>query len=288
MSQAESFTVACIQVNAGNDMAENTAIAVESVRQARGAGADLITTPENLTMMEHRSEATRAKAMTEGSHSALKTLNALAAELEAWLLIGSLGIRAGGARVANRSYLVAPDGTIAGRYDKIHMFDVDLANGEVYRESESFEPGEQAVLAETPWGRLGLTVCYDVRFAHLYRALAQAGADFITVPAAFTKVTGQAHWHVLLRARAIETGCYIFAPAQCGTHPGRRATFGHSLVVDPWGEVLADGGEQPGIVSARIDPAKVAQARTMIPALCHDRPYRGPGDAADKPVRAVG
>ena len=288
MSQAESFTVACVQVNAGNDMAENTAVSVDMVRQARAAGADLITTPENLTMMEHRSEETRAKAMTERSHSALKTLSELAGELKVWLLVGSLGIRAGGDRVANRSYLVAPDGTIAGRYDKIHMFDVDLANGEVYRESESFEPGEQAVLAETPWGALGLTVCYDVRFAHLYRALARAGASFITVPAAFTKLTGEAHWHVLLRARAIETGCYIFAPAQCGTHPGQRTTFGHSLVVDPWGEVLADGGEEPGIVSARIDPAKVAAARAMIPALRHDRPFAGPGEAADKPVHAVG
>ena len=287
MSQAESFTVACVQVNAGNDMAENTAVAVDMVRQARAAGADFITTPENLTMMEHGSKETRAKAMEEGSHGALKTLSELAAELEAWLLIGSLGIRAGGNGVANRSFLVAPDGTIAGRYDKIHMFDVDLANGEVYRESESFQPGEQAVLAATPWGPLGLTVCYDVRFGHLYRALAQAGASFITVPAAFTKVTGEAHWHVLLRARAIETGCYIFAPAQCGTHPGERATFGHTLVVDPWGEVLADGGEEPGIVTARIDPAKVAAARAMIPALRHDRPYRAPGEAPDKRVRAV-
>jgi len=288
MSQAETFTVACVQVNAGSDVAENTAVAVDMVRRARAAGADFITTPENLTMMEHRSEATRAKAMAEASHSALKTLSELAAELEAWLLIGSLGIRVGGDRVANRSYLVAPNGTIAGRYDKIHMFDVDLANGEVYRESESFQPGAQAVLVETPWGSLGLTVCYDVRFAHLYRSLAQAGASFITVPAAFTKVTGEAHWHVLLRARAIETGCYIFAPAQCGTHPGQRSTFGHALVVDPWGVVLADGGEEPGFVTARIDPAKVAAARAMIPALRHDRPYAGPGEAADKPVRAVG
>jgi predicted amidohydrolase len=212
----------------------------------------------------------------EAEHPGVPAFQALAAELKAWLLIGSLAVKLDAKTCANRSFLFDPQGRIAARYDKIHMFDVDLANGETYRESATFRPGEQAVTADLPWGRVGLTVCYDLRFAYLYRALAQAGASFLTVPAAFTVPTGEAHWHVLLRARAIETGCYVFAPAQCGEHAEGRKTYGHSLIVAPWGEVLADGGEEVGIIYADVDPAKVTKARNMVPALRHDRPFTGP------------
>ena len=162
------------------------------------------------------------------------------------------------------------------RYDKIHLFDVDLADGESYRESATIAAGDRAITADLPWGKLGLSICYDLRFPHLYRALAQAGADFLAVPAAFTKTTGEAHWHVLLRARAIESGCYVIAPCQTGTHPGGGACYGHSLLVDPWGRILADGGEATGIVLGEIDPAEVTRARGMIPSLQHDRPFAAP------------
>ena len=201
-----------------------------------------------------------------------------------WLLIGSVavdiarepGVPEGERRLANRSYLIDAQGAIVARYDKIHMFDVDLAGGESYRESNAFRPGGEAVLAPTPWGVLGMTVCYDLRFPQLYRGLAQEGADFLAIPSAFTVPTGKAHWHVLLRARAIETGCFVLAPAQWGEHAEGRHTYGHSLIVDPWGEVLADAGEGVGIVSARIDPARIAEARRMVPSLRHDRTFATP------------
>ena len=223
----------------------------------------------------------------------LAALREVAQETGVWLLIGSLAIdlsrepgTAGGEhRLANRSYLVDPGGAVVAHYDKIHMFDVDLAGGESYRESNAFRPGGRAVLAETPWGVLGMTVCYDLRFPHLYRTLAQAGADFLAIPSAFTVPTGKAHWHVLLRARAIENGCLVFAPAQWGEHAEGRRTYGHSLIVDPWGEVLADAGEGVGIVSARIDLAAIAKARRMVPSLQHDRPFTEPALAA-RPLAA--
>jgi predicted amidohydrolase len=196
------------------------------------------------------------------------------------LLLGSLAIKAGPGKVTNRSYLVDAAGEIAARYDKLHLFDVDLADGERYRESAAVAPGSNAVVAPTPWATLGLSICYDLRFPYLYRALAQAGAQILTVPAAFARTTGQAHWHVLLRARAIETGCYVLAPCQCGTHGGGRPTYGHSLIVDPWGRILADGGDEPGIVTATLDLAEVAKARAMIPALQHDRAIAGPSVSA--------
>ena len=270
------FKVACVQVNAQREIDGNVARVAELIHQARAAGADFITMPENVAMMGHRSCDIRGLAMPEAEHSALAEFRKLARETGAWLLPGSLGIAADDGRVNNRSYLIDSEGEIVARYDKIHMFDVDLASGESYRESKSFKPGEQAVVAPTPWGLLGLTICYDVRFPHLYRVLAKAGASFLTVPAAFTKTTGTAHWHVLLRSRAVETGCYVIAPAQCGTHPGERKTFGHSLIVNPWGQVLADAGENPGFVVADVDPAKVDEARHMIPALTHDREIAPP------------
>jgi predicted amidohydrolase len=189
-----------------------------------------------------------------------------------WLHVGSLAIRVAEAKAANRAFLFAPDGRIAARYDKIHMFDVDLPSGEVYRESKNYQPGEAAVTARLPWGVLGITTCYDLRFPEQYKALALAGADFLAVPAAFTKQTGEAHWHVLLRARAIETGCFVFAAAQGGMHENGRATYGHSLIISPWGDVLAEAGDEPGIITAEIDTGEVRIARERIPALTHVRP----------------
>ncbi|MCK5445439.1 MAG: carbon-nitrogen hydrolase family protein, partial [Rhodospirillaceae bacterium] len=176
--------------------------------------------------------------------------------------------------LANRTLVFSPDGEIAARYDKIHMFDVDLSESESYRESETFQPGGEKVSVDLPWGRLGLTTCYDVRFPYLYRDLALGGADFIAVPSAFTKTTGEAHWHVLLRARAIENGCFIFAPAQTGDHVGKRQTYGHSLIINPWGQVLADAGIEPGFIAAEINVGEVHAARTKVPSLKHDRDYK--------------
>lgn len=278
-----SFKAACVQINAGRDMAANLAAAADLGRQARAAGADLICFPENVARMEPRIEAMFEDARAEDEHPGTVAFRRLARELGAWILGGTLAIRRhagtapdGDDRLVNRSLLFAPDGRVMGRYDKIHMFDVEVGDGQVYRESAKMRPGEAAVIADLPWGGLGMTVCYDVRFPHLYRALAQAGALFLSVPAAFTRVTGQAHWHVLLRARAIENGSYVLAPAQCGTHAEGRQTFGHSLIVGPWGEVLADGGDQPGFIIADIDPSEALAARSKIPALAHDRLFIGP------------
>lgn len=278
-----AFRLACIQVNAGADMAANIAAASDLIRRARDAGADLIATPENTALMESSSERVIAGGRPEAEHPALAAFRDLARESGVWLLIGSLWIKLPNEpRVANRSYLIRPDGGVAATYDKIHMFDVDLPTGESFRESKSFAPGAEARLVETPFGPLGMTICYDVRFPQLYRRLAQAGARFISVPAAFTRTTGQAHWHVLLRARAIETGAYIFAPAQCGDHPGKRQTFGHALIVNPWGEVVADAGEAPSFVVADIDPAAVDKARAGIPAWLHEPAFTLP--ASVKPA----
>jgi predicted amidohydrolase len=264
----------------------NIRMASDLVRQAKAQGADFILTPENTGMMEPNKPALLEKARPEAEHPLLPAFADLARETGAWLLLGSIAIKLDATSCANRSFLFDPKGQVVARYDKIHMFDVDLKAGESYRESKTFRPGREAVVADLPWGRLGLTICYDLRFAYLYRALAKGGARFITVPAAFTRPTGEAHWHVLLRARAIETGAFVFAPAQCGEHAEGRKTFGHSLIVSPWGEVLADGGTEPGVITAVIDPAKVDEARGMIPALRHDREFSGPGPVA--PLRAAG
>jgi predicted amidohydrolase len=283
-----AFKVACVQLNAARDIAPNIAAASALIRAAKAQGAKFILTPENTGMIEPKRPQMLEKAKPEAEHPAIPAFSALAAELGVWLLIGSLQIKLDAATCANRSFLFDDRGRIVARYDKIHMFDVDLKGGESYRESKTFRPGECAVLADTPWGKVGLTVCYDLRFAYLYRALAQAGASFLTVPSAFTVPTGQAHWHILLRARAIETGSYVFAPAQCGEHAEGRKTYGHSLIVAPWGEVLADGGEEPGVITADIDPAKVAEARAMIPALTHDRRFSGPAAPTVEALRAAG
>lgn len=226
-------------------------------------------------MMEWGRKNIIAKAMPEDEHKALAAFRELARETRLWLHCGSIAVLLDGDQVANRTYFLDPRGDVVAHYDKIHMFDVDLDNGETYRESATFKPGGDAVMVGTPWGKLGLSICYDLRFPHLYRHMAKAGADFLAVPAAFTRTTGRAHWHVLLRARAIETGGYVFAPAQCGEHAGGRQTFGHALIVSPWGAVLADGGEEPGFVMAEVDPAEVVAARRKVPSLSHDRSYAG-------------
>ncbi|HEY0832816.1 MAG TPA: carbon-nitrogen hydrolase family protein [Azospirillum sp.] len=264
---------ACVQVNAGPEIPPNLAAAGDLVRRARDAGADLIAMPENVGMIVQGRDKVLARVRPQAEHPGVPFFTDLARETGAWLLVGSLGILLDDGRAANRSFLIDATGRIVATYDKIHMFDVDLKEGESYRESATFRPGERAVVAATPWGGVGMTVCYDLRFPHLHRALAKAGARILTVPAAFTVPTGRAHWHVLLRARAIETGCFVIAPAQTGTHDAGRRTYGHSLIISPWGEVLADAGEGVGIVTADLDLTQIDEARTMIPALTHDRPF---------------
>ncbi|MBM3623141.1 MAG: carbon-nitrogen hydrolase family protein [Alphaproteobacteria bacterium] len=272
-----TFIAGLIQVNATNELAPNIAFIEEQTRRARDAGADFVMTPENSTLIGANRGETLAKALPEAEHPGLASAQAIARECGVWFLVGSIHVKVEAERNANRSYLVAPDGGIVASYDKIHMFDVQLTGGETYRESSTFRPGDKAVIAETPWGKLGMTICYDLRFPSLYRTLAHGGAEMLSIPSSFTVPTGRAHWHTLMRARAIETGCYIFAPAQVGSHAGNRKTYGHSVVVAPWGEVIADAGDTgPGFVTARIDMAKVAEARQAVPSLTHDRSYSGP------------
>jgi predicted amidohydrolase len=277
---SEPFKVACVQTNSGREFAPNIEAVSGLVRDAAGAGADFVLLPETVSLMEPRRRLLNDKVVPEEDDPMLAACRDLARQAGVWMLAGSMVVRVSADKLANRSFLVDPQGAVAARYDKVHMFDVDLGNGEYYRESAVYAPGDAAMVSDLPWGRLGMTVCYDLRFPHLYRALAQAGADFLSVPSAFTRTTGRAHWHVLLRARAIENGCYVFAPAQCGEHAEGRETYGHSLIIDPWGEVLADGGEAVGVVVADVDPAEVAEARRKIPALTHDRPIAPP--AADE------
>ncbi len=269
----ETFKVACIQTNSGNEISASVKAADELVRAARSSGAELIVLPENVSMIEPDYRLLREKVRFQDDDPALKTFRQLADETKVWLVVGSLPIKLDENKIANRSFVIDHDGAIVSQYDKIHLFDVDLGNGETYRESDEREAGDKAVIADIPWGKLGMSICYDLRFPHLYRYMSKNGASFLSVPAAFTRSTGMAHWHVLLRARAIENGCYVFAPAQCGEHAGGRRTFGHSLIVDPWGEVIADAGTDTGFIVADIDLAKVAEARRKIPSLSHDRPF---------------
>lgn len=271
-----------VQLTVGDEPAANLPETVALVRQAVAEGAEFVLTPECTNALSSNRDRQRALFRHEEDDLTLAALRHEAARSGIWLLIGSLGLLTHDAdgRFANRSFLIGPDGGIVARYDKIHMFDVNVSATEVYRESAGYRPGTRAVLADTPLGRIGMTVCYDLRFPHLYRRLAKAGAQILTVPAAFNHLTGAAHWEVLLRARAIETGCWVLAPAQCGFHPetagkGRR-THGHSLVVAPWGEVVADGGTAPGVTMAEIDLAQVDAARHRVPALTHDRDFEGP------------
>ena len=275
---SSSFKAACVQISSQLDMDANLEAASALVRDAADNGAQMVLLPENVSLMGTNREQALAMAMPEARHKALPVFTELAREKGVWLMVGSLSVRldeAGGGEdmLANRSLLISDQGEIMVRYDKIHMFDVNIEGGESHRESETYRPGAHAVVAATPWGGLGMTICYDLRFPYLYRSLAQAGAHFMSVPSAFTRVSGRAHWHVLLRARAVETGCYIFAPAQCGDHANDRQTYGHSLIIDPWGKILAEAGESPCVIAADIDPSRVAAVRAMIPSLKHDRKF---------------
>ena len=265
-----TFRTACIQNTATRDIAANITWVCGRITEACDAGADFITLPETVGLIEPVNEQIPDSCFHEERDAGLAAFRAAAREYEVWILVGSQLIKNTFDQIVNRSILIDARGEIMARYDKLHLFDIELANGETYRESEVITPGSMAVVATIPWGKLGMTVCYDLRFAALYRSLAQAGAEFITIPAAFTRTTGKAHWRTLIRARAIETGSYIIAPNQCGRHVDKRASYGHSMIVDPWGKVLADAGPKPGIIMAEIDPSKVEDARNRIPALKHD------------------
>ena len=272
-----TFKAACVQLRSSDDVQENIRTTSELVREAKGKGAQFIATPENTTLMAPDGGAKLERSFPEETDPALPAFRQLAEETGAWLLIGSLAIKTSATKTANRSFLIDPRGRIAARYDKIHLFDTDPGSGESYRESNTVAGGAEAVIADLPWGKLGITICYDLRFPHLYRALAKKGAMLLSVPSAFTETTGKAHWHVLLRARAIENGAFVIAPAQGGVHANGRATYGHSLIVAPWGEILAEAGTEPGVILAEIDPAQSASARKRIPSLSHDRPFKEPG-----------
>lgn len=267
---------ACIQMRSTTDVATNLEEALRLIRVAAAEGAEFIATPEMTNLLDIRPGQARPKIKLEAEDACLDALSALAAELGVTLLIGSLAVALpDDDRFANRSFLIGPDGSVLARYDKIHMFDVEVGDGQTYRESKAYRAGREAVLARTPIAQVGMTICYDVRFPHLYRTLAQAGAELITVPAAFTRVTGAAHWHALLRARAIETGCFVLASAQGGLHEDGRETYGHSLIISPWGEIMAEAkGEEPGIIFADLDLDQVAKARARIPALHNDQEIR--------------
>jgi deaminated glutathione amidase len=267
------FRAACVQLRSGDDVAENIREASRLIRGAAKDGARFIATPENTTLMAPDGGAKLAHAYDEGHDPALPAFRDLAKELNVWLLIGSLAIKVSETKTANRSFLFSPDGRIVARYSKIHLFDVDLPSGESYRESNTVAGGSEAVVAATPWGKLGLSVCYDIRFPKLYRMLAKKGAFAFTAPSAFTETTGRAHWHVLIRARAIENGAFVIAPAQGGLHANGRRTYGHSLIVGPWGDILAEGGTEPGIFAADIDSQWSKEARAKVPSLQHDRDF---------------
>jgi deaminated glutathione amidase len=267
------FRVGLIQMRSGRSPAANFEAAAKLIREAKSGGADYVQTPEMSNLMETDRARFFAALLPEEEDFMLAGMRELARSCRLFVHLGSLAVRASGDKAANRGFLIDPRGEVIARYDKIHMFDVDLASGESYRESRNYRGGELAVLADLPWGRLGLTICYDLRFPALYRALAEAGAVFLSVPSAFTKQTGEAHWRVLLRARAIENGCFVFAAAQGGVHENGRSTYGHSLVIDPWGEVLVEAGTEPGVSLVDIDPGAVAAARSKIPSLQHGRRF---------------
>jgi deaminated glutathione amidase len=273
---SEKFIAAMVQTRTKLSPDDNVKEIGALIREAKGKGASYVQTPEMTNLLATNREQLFKTVADEEHDTSLKAFRTLARELKIYLHIGSMAIRATPDRAANRAFLIDPNGEIIARYDKIHMFDVNLANGESYRESNSYQPGDTASLADLPWGRIGLTICYDMRFPSLYRALAESGASFLTMPSAFTKPTGEAHWHVLLRSRAIENGAFVFAAAQGGVHESKRVTYGHSLIVDPWGQILAEGGVDPGVIVAEIDPAKVADARGKIPSLQHGRRFSVP------------
>jgi deaminated glutathione amidase len=268
-----TFRAACIQNSATPDVNADIAACLGLIDRAAEAGAEFIALPEYCVGLDTRNGLLYPTAFSETEHPALPAFSGAAARHGLWLLIGSIGVRSPDGRIFNRSIMLEPGGKIAARYDKLHLFDVDLGEGKVYRESATIARGGVAVLSPCIGSTIGLSVCYDLRFPMLYRAYAQAGAEMLAIPAAFTKMTGEAHWHVLNRARAIETGSFVIAPCQYGTLAGGAQCYGHSLIVDPWGRILADGGEAEGIVFAQIDLGLVAETRRRIPSLRHDRPF---------------
>jgi deaminated glutathione amidase len=271
--EGAAFRAGLIQMRSARSPTENRDAAIALIEQAKRDGADYVQTPEMTNIMEVKRDNLFAAIVAEEQDAILAAFRDLARRHAIWVHAGSLAVKVSPDRAANRSFLIDPRGDITARYDKIHMFDVDLGNGESYRESRSYQPGELAMVADLPWGRLGLTICYDLRFPALYRALAEAGSSFLAIPSAFTRQTGEAHWHVLNRARAVENGCFVLAAAQGGTHESGRETYGHSMVIDPWGRVIAEGGDAPGVVMAEIDPSLVGKARGRIPSLQHGRRF---------------
>ena len=270
----DDVKVACIQMNSGPDIQENLVESGKLIQQAARDGADFILTPENTDFMRKSNELMLETALDDNSHPGIPLFSEMASKHRVWLLIGSMKIKISNTHVVNRSFLFRPTGQLMASYDKIHLFDVALTNGEKHKESDHVQAGTKAVVASTPWRKLGMAVCYDVRFPYLFRTMAQADAEMIAVPAAFTEFTGKAHWETLLRARAIETGSFILAPAQGGEHEGGRKTFGHSMIIDPWGNIMAHKDDaEPGIISANLDFLKVTKARFSIPSLKHDREY---------------
>jgi predicted amidohydrolase len=268
-----TVTVACVQNNASGAHADNIAKAMAHVAEAARQGAELVALPEYYSGFGHKDGVLDLPVFPEARHEGLAAARDAARRHRVWVLVGSIAVKLEDGRLANRGFMIDPRGEVTARYDKIHLFDVDLGPGKIYRESHVIRPGNEAVIAETPWGGIGLTICYDLRFAALCRTLAQAGAGILAIPAAFTKLTGEAHWHVLNRARAIEHGAFVIAPCQHGRFPGGGEAYGHSLIVDPWGQILADGGEDEGIVMATLDLGEIATARGRIPALTHDRAF---------------
>ena len=282
---ASTFRAACIQFSARPEIGPNLKTGIRLSREAAARGAKLIALPEYFSGIATIGFRLVPTAFEEADHPAIPAFTALARELGAWILLGSLAVVRPDGRIANRAYLIDAEGWVSARYDKIHLFDVDLGEDKLYRESETIAPGSVAVVADTPWGGLGLSVCYDLRFPQLYRSLAKSGATMLAVPAGFTKLTGMAHWHVLARARAIENGAYVIAPCQNGMFEGGGECFGHSLIVDPWGAIIADGGEDEGVVVAEIDPGAVVEARRRIPALSHDRDFTTERQGAPRAAR---
>jgi predicted amidohydrolase len=282
---SDTVRAACVQMTSGVEIAGNIEQSTGLIRAAHADGAQIVGMPEVANLCQKSRRRALEAAQYEENEPALKAWRELADELDIWLLAGSMVVKIAENKLVNRAYMIAPDGAIAAKYDKIHMFDVDLPNGESYRESDLFEPGDKAALVDSPWGGIGITICYDVRFPQLYRTLAKAGANMIWTSAAFTRTSGKAHWHVMQRARAIETGAWILAPAQCGDHEDGRSTYGHAVIVSPWGEVVADAGEEPGYIVADLDLARVAEARQSIPTLRHDRDFAMPAQLG---LRATG
>ncbi len=274
--------IGLVQMCSSDDPQENLVALTQYLREAAAQGAEFVLTPEVSNCVSASRQRQQEVLQHEAEDDTLKGVQAEAKALGIWVLIGSLALKTDDpdGRFANRSFLIDPNGAIKARYDKIHMFDVEISAAETYRESAGYRPGQTAVVAETDFAPVGLTICYDLRFPYLHRALAQAGAHILTAPAAFSPVSGAAHWEPLLRARAIETGCFILAPAQTGTHGASlgnaRKTYGHSLVVSPWGEVLADAGTETGVTMVELDLAMVENSRKKIPSLTHDRTFKGP------------